>query len=583
MLGNLEGLIGEAMAEWQIPALAIAVVHERRPILLKAYGARDLEADLPATTDTQFAICSITKSFTATGIAMLVEDGSLDWDRPVRDYMPDLQLLDPAAAEITLRDMLTHRSGLPRHDWVWFPGDRSQEEMLAALRYLEPSRTFRAAFQYQNLVYMAVGILTDRVTGMSWEEFIRSRILRPLGMEQCTFSIDGLQMAADFARPYSLVNGLPRRAPLRPISTSAAGAINAPIAAMANYLCFHLDRGLAGGRRILSESSASLMQSPQIYCHADEQPEVGDVSYGFGFEVSHYRGEKLVRHAGGWIGWQSLLAMLPERGLGIVILSNRSQHPVPTLLAYAIFDRVCRWKELPWLARFRSNKDKSDDLQRKNREIRAALRKPGTQPSHPLPEYVGDYEHLGYGRISIESDARHLRWKGLGISVELNHRHFDIFEFPSEPANDTDAFIRLAGVSVSFGYDPEGDIDRFSIALEPLVPDAVFNRTQRLQPAILRSCVGAYEFGTKIAVVALEADTNLTLTLTGDPSVYHLLPYRGTKFILQERTGHRVEFRAEPSNCSGTRRQGVVPTVNALILYQPDGTCIATRMQPPVS
>jgi len=571
MLGNLEALIAEAMAEWQVPALAVAVVHERRPILVKAYGSRDLEADLPATTDTQFAICSITKSLTATAIAILVEDGSLHWERPVRDYMRDFQLLDPAAAEITLLDMLTHRSGLPRHDWVWFPGDRSPEEMLGALRYLEPSCKFRAAFQYQNLLYMALGVLIERVTGMSWEEFTRSRILRPLGMEQCTFTIEDLQMAADFARPYSLVNGLPRRAPVRPITASAAGAINAPIATMANYLRFHLDRGVADGRRIISESSASLMQSPQIYCHADEQPEVGAVSYGLGFEVSHYRGEKLVRHAGGWIGWQSLLAILPERGLGVVILSNRSQNPVPTLLAYAIFDRLCGWNELAWLTRFRSNQSKSDRQQRHNRQIRAALRKSGTHPSHPLPDYAGDYEHPGYGGVSIESVGRQLHWKGLGISTELRHRHFDIFEFPSEQADDTDAFIRLAGVSLSFGYDQEGYIDRFSMTLEPQVPDTVFNRTQLLEPSILRSCVGAYEFGTKMAVVTLEAEASLTLTLTGDSSIYHLRPYRGTKFTVHERKGHRVEFRAERSI-----------GVNALILYQPEGTCIATRIQPPV-
>jgi CubicO group peptidase (beta-lactamase class C family) len=572
MLGNLEGLIEQAMTEWQVPALAIAVVHERRPILLKAYGSRDLEADLPATTDTQFGLCSITKSVTATAAAILVEDGCLDWDRPVRDYMPDFQLLDPAAAGVTLRDMLTHRSGLPRHDWVWFPGDRTPQQMLAALRYLEPSRGFRAAFQYQNLLYMAVGVLIERVTGVSWEEFTRSRILRPLGLEQCTFTIQDLQRAADFACPYSLENGLLRRAPLRAITVSAAGGINAPIAAMASYLRFHLDRGIANGQRIISESSAALMQSPQIYCHVDEQPEVGAISYGFGFEVTHYRGEKLVRHAGGWIGWQSLLAMLPERGIGIAILTNRSQQPVPTLLTYAIFDRLCGLKEVEWLKRLRSIKEKADIQQRKNRELHAVLRKHGTHPSHSLPDYVGDYQHRAYGHVSIETDGQRLRWRGLGISTELRHRHFDIFDFPSEPADDTDAFIRLAGVSISFGYDQEGDVNRFSISLEPLVPDAVFKRTQLLEPAILQACVGVYEFGTNMAVVALEDETNLTLTLRGDSKAYRLLPYRGTKFTLEGREGHRVEFRVESTNA-----------VNAVILHQPGGACVATRIGPPRS
>src|SRR5262249_6762920 len=154
MLEDIEPLIQAAMAEWQVPALAIAVVHDGQPTLVKAYGKRDLEAGLSATTGTQFAICSITQSFTATVVTLLVDAGELAWDRPVREYLAGFALSDPfASAGITLRDMLTHRSGLPRHDWIWFPGDRSRDEMLAALRYLEPSREFRSEFQYQNLLY----------------------------------------------------------------------------------------------------------------------------------------------------------------------------------------------------------------------------------------------------------------------------------------------------------------------------------------------------------------------------------------------------------------------------------------------
>ena len=157
-------------------------------------------------------------------------------------------------------------------------------------------------------------------------------------------------------------------------------------------------------------------------------------------------------------------------------------------------------------------------------------------PSHPLPDYVGDYQHRAYGRVSIERDGQQLRWKGLGIDIELGHRHYDIFDFPSEPADDTDAFIRLAGVGVFFGYDAEGDVDRISISLEPLVPDAVFRRTQLLDPTILQACVGAYEFGARMAVVALEGRTTLTLSLTGDPNAYHLCRTAGPNSLFKNAT-----------------------------------------------
>jgi CubicO group peptidase (beta-lactamase class C family) len=202
---KLDQLIQEAMEEWQIPGLSLAVVRDGEPDHLKAFGLRDVEAGLPTTTDTQFILCSITKSFTALGLAMLVDDGRLDWTKPVRDYLPDFRLHDPIATDrVTVLDLLCHRSGLPRHDWIWMPGDISRQEMFAALRHIEPSQDIRSDFQYCNLGYVVAGMVAERICGQSWEDFTHDRIMKPLGMIHTGFSHQDLKRSPDSARPYVL-------------------------------------------------------------------------------------------------------------------------------------------------------------------------------------------------------------------------------------------------------------------------------------------------------------------------------------------------------------------------------------------
>ena len=237
MLDHLDQVAEEAMAEWQVPGVAIAVVRADEPLFVKAYGQRDFEAALPVTIDTQFMLCSITKTFTAVGLGMLADERRLDWSRPVREYLPEFRLLDPVATDrVTVRDLLCHHSGLPRHDWIWMPGDRSREDMLGAMRYLEANRDLRSSFQYSNLGYMVAGMVAERVAGRSWEEFTRDRIMKPLGMKHFGFSSEELESVQDSARPYVMADDKRVRARVWPIRDVPAGGINASISDMTNYL-----------------------------------------------------------------------------------------------------------------------------------------------------------------------------------------------------------------------------------------------------------------------------------------------------------------------------------------------------------
>src|SRR5262245_15236657 len=198
---ELDALATEAMAEWKVPAVTLAVVQDGETALLKAWGQRDVEAALPATTETQFTICSITKTFTATALALLVDEGRLDWKKPVGDYIPEFRLHDAVATErVTVRDLLCHHSGLPRHDWIWIPGDLSRREMLTALRHLEPARDIRTEFQYNNLAYNVAGIVAERISGLSYEEFIRTRLTDKLKMP-VSLSAEEYAAASDAAVP----------------------------------------------------------------------------------------------------------------------------------------------------------------------------------------------------------------------------------------------------------------------------------------------------------------------------------------------------------------------------------------------
>lgn len=215
---HLGALVRAAMEEWQIPGFALAVTRDGEEYWVRAYGLRDVEAGLPVTGDTQFILCSVTKSFTALGLAMLVDEGQLDWNMPVKDYLPEFRLRDAIATErVTIIDLLSHHTGLPRHDWIWKPADISRAEMLAALRYLEPSKDIRTTYQYFNLGYVDAGMVAERISGQAWEDFTRQRIMKPLGMVDVGFSDTDLEGAPDSARPYAFT-GWPDHLPSRSLS-----------------------------------------------------------------------------------------------------------------------------------------------------------------------------------------------------------------------------------------------------------------------------------------------------------------------------------------------------------------------------
>lgn len=564
MLSELDDLVEASMDEWKVPGLALAVIRDGEPLMLKGYGVRDTGTQLPVTVETQFLLCSITKSFTAAGLGLLVDERRLEWTTPVRELIPEFRLHDAVATErITVRDLLCHHSGLPRHDWIHSPGDMSTPQILAALRHLAPSRDVRDTYQYQNLAYVVAGHIAERLTGQRWEDFTAERLLRPLDFRHFGFSIEALAAAPDHAHPYTMDGAERLRAALSPIRAQPAGGLNLSVSDLVKWMAFLLDEGSAGGRQLLSAEIVRQMKMPRVHAGCSEFAEIGEFHYGLGLSTEHYRGVRTVSHSGSWLGWGNLMTMLPGRRIGVAVLTNRAPSPVNALLTYAAFDRLCGHEPIDWFGRFRTMRRSFLAQQAIDKEARASLRRSGTTPSHALDDYVGAYEHPAYGRIAIAKEDDSLAWSWRGMSGRLAHRHYDVFTVPEKPAA-----INPDGLALSFLYDRDGVIDRIAAPLEPMVADIVFRRVAAgdvLDPAFRARCAGAFSHGAQQIEITLDAAGQLMLQISGQPN-RRLLPFDGRTFDIDGLDGYRVAFRCDEDG-----------EVDALVFHQPNGIFVALK------
>lgn len=566
-LQGLDDLAAQAMQEWKVPGLALGIVKDGKVIYAKGYGFRDVEHKLPVNTDTLFPIGSISKSFTSLAFAMLNDEGKVDWDKPVRTYLPEFQLYDPVASErATPRDLFAHRTGLPRHDIVWYSSDFSRADMVSRLRYLKPSKDFRSAYQYNNLTVMTMGYLEGKITGLGWEGTIREKIFTPLGMTHSDLSVEDIEKTDNHALPYELKKEVVTQVPFHNIDAiGPAGSINSNIADMSHYLTFQLGDGKYEGKQLVSESNLRLMHSAQTAMPALPPtfsfPELGNFSYGLTWVVTAYRGHNLVWHNGGIDGFYALLSLLPNDHMGVVILTNMPGQPAPEILAYNVYDRLLGLDQVPWLTRFKDLEAKQKKQEEESKKNKVSDKKAGTHPSHDLKDYVGNFENPGYGVIKIapKGDAFELTLNKLG-PYPLVHYHYDVFQIPE------DADTPAAGELFQFHLDKKGDIRSISAALEPaLQEDIVFTRAaEKISSDVLRTLTGEYLLNGMTVTVALGGDS-LRLTVPGQPQ-YELVPTQGLTFDIKGMAGFSVEFKKDDTG-----------KVTAAVFHQPNGVFTATR------
>lgn len=434
-LAGLDAYIEKAMQDHQVPGLAIAVVRNDSVVFAKGFGVRKLGSPERVDENTLFAIGSASKSFTAASVAMLVDEGKVKWDDPATKYLPGFQLHDPyASRELSVRDLLSHRSGLARGDLLWYGSSLSREDILQRVRYLKPSWSFRSQFGYQNLMYLAAGQLAAGVSGMSWDDFIQRRIFQPLGMTASNTSVRALAGQANVAQPHSKIDDTVRTVAWRNIDNIApAGSINSNVVDMAKYARLQLNEGKWNGKALITGGAHAEMWTPHtvipmVGFWKAVSPGAHLSAYGLGWFLQDYRGRLVVQHGGNIDGMSANVALLPEEKTGVVVLTNLNGAVIASVLAYRVFDHFLgaplgdhSGDALKFIAA----------AEKQGKEAMANLekaRKQGTKPSLALTEYAGTYADSMYGEIKVSPQQNALRVTyGPAFDGTLEHWHYDTF------------------------------------------------------------------------------------------------------------------------------------------------------------
>jgi CubicO group peptidase (beta-lactamase class C family) len=471
-LQKIRSYIDTSMKTWGTPGLAVGIVKDGKIIFAEGLGKRDVEKSLPVTSKTRFILGSTTKAFTTMAMGILADDGKLDWDKPVIHYLPQFKLMNEyATLHATPRDLATHRTGLPRHDMVWANSQFSLQELVESLQFLEPSQDFRTAFQYNNLMYITAGYLVGRVSGSSWEEVVRERIFKPLGMADSGSTVPELLSAAEFSYAYAKekekLTALPFPPPTDKLmyGARASGSVNTTAEDMCKWMLLHLNKGTAGGKQIITGANLLQMHTPQIPIpwRPAEKSESMYPSYGLGWMIDSYRDHYRVHHGGATMGFFSYVSLFPHENLGIVVLVNLGG-AVPMIVTNYASDVLLGLEPLDW------NKKAQDLMKAAAAVTPREQRVEGTKPAHKLEEYAGEYNHPAYGRLKVEVAADKLEASIHGQSSPLEHWHYETFRI---------AETELRGIRLTFQANARGEIVSVSAPLEPAVKEIAFQCAQK--------------------------------------------------------------------------------------------------------
>jgi CubicO group peptidase (beta-lactamase class C family) len=476
-----DAYVVRGLAALRTPGAAIAVVRDGRVVFAKGYGVRALSDTGRVDAHTLFQIASNTKAFTSAALAILADEGKLAWDDPVTRFLPGFALYDPyVTRELTVRDLVTHRSGLGlgAGDLLWFHSTYSRPEITYRIRFAKPASSFRSAYAYDNVLYIVAGEIVPAVAGLTWDDFVTRRIFAPLGMTETGTTIAYFTSSHNAAAPHAVERGTLQIVPVDSVdNTAPAGGIVSNVTDLAKWLICRLDSGRYAGGRLFSERQAREMWSGQtILPIADPQPPLGALrpsfaEYGLGWRLRDYRGRKLVTHTGGLAGMSSQITLVPAERLGIVILTN-SESDLMAALSYRLLDDFLGADpRTDWVAAFlraaQLDRAQADSTVRANRAARDSL----SSPSLSLERYAGRYHDELYGDAAIALEGGHLVLR-FGRSPafvgDLEHWQYDTFIARWRAAHLEDAYV-------AFSLNPDGSIDRFRMAAVSPVADFSFD------------------------------------------------------------------------------------------------------------
>jgi CubicO group peptidase (beta-lactamase class C family) len=461
---DFDEYVNKAIKEWGVPGVAIAIVKDDRIVFAKGFGVRELNKPAPVDDQTLFAIGSSSKAFTAASIAMLVDEGKLKWEDPAIKHLPGFQLFDPySTREMTVSDLLSHRSGLTRGDLLWYGSEYDRNEVLRRVRFLKPSWSLRARFGYQNIMFLAAGQIIPSVTGKSWDDFIRERIFTPLGMKSSSVSIKAFTSSSNVATPHSKIEDTVRVVPWRNIDNIApAGSINSNVQDMAQWLRLQLGDGVYEKKRLLSSASIKEMQTPQAIIRMEGPrarlyPDAHFLTYGLGWFLSDYRGRKLVEHGGAIDGMRAQVGMIPEEKLGLVILTNLHGTNLPHALMFKIFDFYLNAPQRDWSSELLKVNKELEEREKTAAKKLESERVKDTSPSLALEKYAGKFQSEMYGEASVALENQKLVLRfGPNFIGDLQHWHYDTFRVTWRDPMQGKGFV-------SFRLNTQGKVELINV------------------------------------------------------------------------------------------------------------------------
>jgi CubicO group peptidase (beta-lactamase class C family) len=475
---DLDSYVARAMKTFDVPGLSVAIVKDGKVVVAKGYGVRKMGEVAAVDESTLFGIGSNTKAFTTAALATLVDEGKISWDDPVYERLRGFQMYDPYVShEMTIRDLLTHRSGmgLGEGDLLFWPHTTyTREEIIYRLRFMKPASSFRSHYAYDNLLYIAAGQIIPAVTGKSWEDYVRERILLPLGMNTTNLSNAAFKPGDNYAWPHSRLDGKLQAIDFINLDNAGpAGSINSSAAEMAKWVTLQLNRGKFpnSDARLFSERQSREMWSAQTILPVGDRPgplaalSSKFADYGLGWGLRDYHGRKLVGHTGGVAGFVSRVMLVPEENLGVVILTNAEEDGAFDAILFHLLDSYFGVPSTDWIAAFKAATDEREKVATQVMIDQSNARIAVAKPSLPLNEYAGVYNDAWYGPATI-------RLENAGLVFTLDHTpkavaDLQIWQYDTFKAHWRDRTIEDA--FVTFALNPVGRVDHFTmIAVSPL-------------------------------------------------------------------------------------------------------------------
>jgi len=458
----LDNYIQAEMKQWKVPGLALGIVQNGQPVYVKGFGVRDITSGQPVTPDTLFDIGSCTKAFTATAAGILVDEGKMRWGGHVNEYIPFFHLYDPLADEdVTMRDLLTHRTGLGSADLLWYGLSLQLPDIIRRVQYIKPEFGFRSRFEYNNVMYATAGYAEGMDSGGTWQDFVREHIFMPLGMTGADFSAIDAQNAADHANPHDERDGKVVMIPWRNIDNIApAGSINAGVKDMSKWIEMQLNNGMADGRQIISARSLQETHTPQIVVPQGGEfdlffPRSLQLSYGMGWFIQDYGGHQILLHPGDIDGFASLVVLIPEVKTGFAIFANLDHTALRAGLGYHLIDEFLNLPQQDWTTHFDNVAKRFEEIERKAAAAESTPKHANTQPSHELAAYTGTYQNKAYGQIVVSLESGQLHVKFNALAGTLTHFQYDTF------VGSVSGFGRPR---LMFSLDESGDVSKVTMS-----------------------------------------------------------------------------------------------------------------------